>query len=197
MKNKKSLYFLFFAIFLFIIMLIFFVYVQFSLKSDITDDKTIKNESETENIIKEDVLDEENDVSKTRDFPVDYVDFEVFDKSGNSIKLSDYKDLPVMIVFINNSSEESLEFVKNLNEVYDNYKNVINFILINTGEDEIEDNKITVYFDNNKEAIKGYNVTEIPVMICLNNKNEIFNSKVGCPSKDALEANLDILAENY
>ena len=195
MKNKKSIYFLIFAIIIFIVMLLFFIYVQFFEETKNSFEKVEKQEIEVMNKMREENIEEENK-SITKDFEANYMDFMVFDKSGNSIRLSDYKDSPIMIVFLDDN-EESKEFFKNINEVYDNYKNIINFILITVGENEIENRNIPVYFDKEKEVVKEYNITEFPVMICLNRQNEIFNSKVGCPSKDALEANLDILSENY
>ena len=44
---------------------------------------------------------------------------------------------------------------------------------------------------------RDYNELEIPTIFYINEFNEVFNTKTGVTTYDALEANLDILSENY
>ena len=143
------------------------------------------------------VLEEE---TETKDFSATYTDFTVEDSTGNSIKLSDYKDSPIMVLFWNSENEDSVEMLNRINEQYDNYKEYIKFIAIQTGEQttaELQDIKFPIYYDKNEEIVKIYHIEELPTMLYINKENEIFNSKIGLTSVDALTANLDILAENF
>ena len=197
MKDKKNIIFLIFAIIFFISMLIFVFWVYFSeetnLKNNVASQNNLENEIEIEQI------EEDKNKSKTKSIDAEYVQFSVYDKDGNSVSLLDYKDSPVMIVFFNKNNKDSIEFINNIDEVYEKYKDVVNFILIDTenGMNQNYDVQIPIYYDKDKEAVDAYNITELPAMICINDQNEVFNAKVGIPSKDALEANLDILAKNY
>ena len=47
------------------------------------------------------ILEEDENKSKTKSIDAEYVQFSVYDKDGNSVSLFDYKDSPVMIVFFN------------------------------------------------------------------------------------------------
>ena len=81
MKNKKSIYFLIFAIIIFIVMLLFFIYVQFFEETKNSFEKVEKQEIEVMNKMGEENIEEENK-SITKDFEANYMDFMVFDKSG-------------------------------------------------------------------------------------------------------------------
>lgn len=139
--------------------------------------------------------------SKTEDLDADYIDFSIFTQVGDEIKLSDYENQAVMILFWNSENEDSIEMLKRVNEIYPNYKEKVNVLAINTKNEKdlevLNEIEIPMYYDENEEAIKQYNITELPAMIYINSQNEVFNSKTGLTTKDALEANFDILAENF
>ena len=138
--------------------------------------------------------------SETSDFSATYTDFSVEDGEGKQVKLSDYKDHPVMVLFWNNENQDSVEMLNRINEQYENYKDSINFIAIHTGEElttNLQNIKLPIYYDNEQEISKIYNIVELPTMLYINKENQIFNSKTGLTSVDALTANLDILAENF
>ena len=84
--------------------------------------------------------------------------------------------------------------------MYEEYKDKINFIMINTAEEVDEEIKnevsMEIFYDFYKEAQRKYNVTEVPTLIYITEDNEIFNAKVGFTTTDALEANLDIISNN-
>ena len=61
-------------------------------------------------------------------------------------------------------------------------------------EDELT---IDIYYDNLKEGTSKFYITEIPSMIYIQKNNEVLHAKSGLTSTDALEANLDILSENF
>ena len=85
--------------------------------------------------------------------------------------------------------------------MYKNYEGKINFFMISTAK-EIDENlkneyTVNIYYDFYEEAARKYNITEVPSMIYINEENEVFNAKVGMTTTDALEANLDILSNNF
>lgn len=180
--SKKNILILLSAIIIVIIAVIFFVW---SLNLG-------------KNIEEKVVLDEE---SKTRDLEnVAYTDFVFYREDKSEVNFSDYKDKATMILFWNPSNEDSVADLKKVNDMYEEYKDKINFIMINTAEEVDEEIKnevsMEIFYDFYKEAQRKYNVTEVPTLIYITEDNEIFNAKVGFTTTDALEANLDIISNN-
>ena len=180
--SKKNILILVSSIMIVIIAVIFFVW---SLNLD-------------KNIEEKVVLDEE---SKTRDLEnVAYTDFVFYREDKSEVNFSDYKDKATMILFWNPSNEDSVADLKKVNDMYEEYKDKINFIMINTAEEVDEEIKnevsMEIFYDFYKEAQRKYNVTEVPTLIYITEDNEIFNAKVGFTTTDALEANLDIISNN-
>lgn len=152
-----------------------------------------------ENIIKD--VEVQDEVSETKDIEnVNYSDASLFKGDKTEVKISDYKDKPIMLLFFNEESQESVEVLKKVEELYPNYKDVIQFFMINTAKDRNEefekDYTIDIYYDFYEEAAIKYNITKVPSMIYINEFNEVFNAKEGFTTTDALEANLDILSNN-
>lgn len=143
-----------------------------------------------------------NEVSKTKDIDdAEYTDFIFYKEDRTEVKLSDYKDKAVMILFLNPKEDDSIEMLKRVNGMYEKYKDKINFFMINTEETLDEEIKksvsMEIYYDLYKEGVLKYNVSETPAMIYISEENEIMNAKSGLTTLDALEANLDILSNNF
>lgn len=144
------------------------------------------------------VLEEE---SKTKDLEnVSYADFVFYREDKSEVNFSDYKDKATMILFWNPNNEDSVEDLKKVNDMYEKYKDKVNFLMINTSE-EIDENiknevSMEIFYDFYKEAQRKYNVTELPTLIYITADNEVLNAKVGFTTSDALEANLDIISNN-
>ena len=120
-----------------------------------------------------------NEESKTKDIDAKYKDVTVYKKDKTEVNLSDFKDKPVMILFFNENNEDSIKVLKKVNEKI---------------EEEVE---LEIYYDFYNEASRSYSISEYPSMIYIDKTNEVFNAKAGFTTTDALEANLDILAENF
>ncbi len=143
-----------------------------------------------------------NEVSKTKDIEnVNYNDSILFKSDKTEVKISDYKDKPIMLLFFNEESEESIEVLGKVEELYPIYKDTIQFFMINTAKDVNEDlsDKYTleIYYDFYEETAMKYNIITVPSMIYIDENNEVFNAKEGFTTTDALEANLDILSNNF
>ena len=173
-------------------------------KLDNVQQKEENNDEELPNVdmdVREDLTNvREEKIFQTTDFEATYKDFSIVDEVGNIIKLSDYQNSPVMVLFVNLENEDSIEMLKRVNEQYSFYKEKVKFIVIQTKRDTqevLQNIELPIYQDKNEEIIKMYNVENYPTMLYINKENEIFNSKTGLTSVDALIANLDILSENY
>lgn len=142
-----------------------------------------------------------NEESKTKDIDAKYKDVTVYKKDKTEVNLSDFKDKPVMILFFNENNEDSIKVLKKVNEMYPYYKDKIEFFMINVSQEvneKIEEEvELEIYYDFYNEASRSYSISEYPSMIYIDKTNEVFNAKAGFTTTDALEANLDILAENF
>lgn len=153
-----------------------------------------------DNVGKEFVLPEE-EPSKTKDLDnITYVDFSFENNEGNLVKLSESKDKATMILFWNPDNKDSVDVLKKIDSMNEKYEK-INFYMINTSEDipkELEDSlTIDVYYDNLNEGVSKFYITEQPAMIYIQKNNEVLHAKTGLTTTDALEANFDILSENF
>lgn len=182
--SKKNILILVGAVILVIIAVIFLVWSLNYNNNNVEEEKV--------------VLDEE---SKTKDLEnTNYSDFVFYREDKSEVNFSDYKDKATMILFWNPSNADSVEDLKKVNDMYEKYKEKVNFIMLNTAEevDESIKNEVSmeIFYDFYKEAQIKYNVTEVPTLIYITEDNEIFNAKVGFTTTDALEANLDIISNN-
>ncbi len=163
------------------------------------------NITETKNDINALVEDTGEEVSKTKDLSITYTDFTVFDKENQEIKLSDFQNTPVMVLFWNSDNAESVEMLKRVNQLYEMYNNKIQFLAVSTQDINIDafiqqyswEVTMPIYFDLNQEYANTLKIEELPAMLYINKENEVFNAKTGLTTNDALEANLDVLIENY
>ena len=200
MKDKKSIVLLIVASIIFCIALVFAVW-SFTIDRTIANQKdmsindNINNKIQTTNYVSE----SENEESKTEDFEVTYKDFTVQDEKGNEIKLSDYQNQPVVLLFINEENQDSVQMLNRINTEYENYKNDIVFIAISTKgmQKETLEHEVPIYQDINGEVTKLYGVTQFPTIIYIDKENKVFNAKTGLTTVDALKANLDILSEQF
>lgn len=185
MKSKGNIILLIIAI-LFLCVAIFYVYDAYNIKKEPV--KIYSNNNIT---------------------PTIYNNFKVFDKDEKEINLEDNKDKPVLVLFWKTDNPESVELLKKINERYENYKDKIVFMPISmsdgktesieTVENFLQFSEITIpmYYDLKTDAKSMYNVKEIPTIIFIKKDNTILNKKELTISDDALDASLDILAENY
>lgn len=186
---KKNILIIVISIVILLLGVAFYIYSISGVKDPLTEEELISNVE---------VIDE---VSKTQDIEnVSYNDITIFKADKTEVKLSDYKDKPTMLLFFDESNEESVAVLKKVEDMYKKYEDTIQFFMINTAKEtnkEFEkDYTIDIYYDFYEEAVIKYNIETYPSMIYINELNEIFNAKSGFTTTDALEANLDILSGN-
>lgn len=169
-------------------------------KNSTTNEEQEENGNEDE----ENVVNNEDgaEVSNTQDVEnVSYTDITVFKEDNTETTLSEFSGKPVMLLFWNSENEDSINVLKKVNEIYKNYDAKIEFLMVSTSKEIPEDLKneisVNVYYDLNNEYQTKYNVEIVPTMVYIDKENKIMNAKSGVPSSDAIEANLDILADNF
>lgn len=186
--NKKSIFILVISILFLVASLAFSLYVN----------STLSNKEEVGGHFE---LPEE-EPSNTKDLEgITYVDFSFEDNSGNLVKLSESKDMATVVCFWNPDNQDSVDVLKKIDAMNEKYEETIKFYMINTSDEMPEDLKnglsIDVYYDKLKEGTSKFYITEVPSIIYIQKNNEVLHAKAGLTSTDALEANFDILSENF
>ncbi len=191
---KKNIIILSVVIVIFVVSLIFFV---FAIN---LNPKNIEDSDQNNTVMFEE--DEPYSESQTEDIDnVIYKDFTIYRDDNSELKLSEFQNTPIMLLFFNSENEDSIKVLQKVESVYKNFQNNMKFLMINTSQ-EVDENlkneySIEIYYDFYKEAVRNYNITELPSMIFITKDNNVFNAKSGLISTDALDANLNILIENY
>lgn len=216
MRDKKNIILLIFAVVFFIIAVMFFIWSFFGEHntninigdiddniSSITQNKAVQENTVNNEIINEEIDNSESkDISNTEDIEnISYTDITIYNENNEEISLSEFADTSVMILFWNSQNEDSVEVLKKVNNLYEKYKEKVKFLMISTSRDISENIKseisMDIYYDLNNEYQEKYNIQKIPTMIYIYKDNSIMNAKSGIPSNDAIEANLDILSDNF
>lgn len=137
----------------------------------------------------------------------------IYDEENNKKELSEFSYKPMALFFFNTSEIDCYEIMEILQKNYDTYKEKVNFINIAVidGVSEtkgnvieyVKSNNITmpVLYDTDYSAKNEYEVNEIPTLVFINKHKEIINTvskyKNEEIDEDLIQANLDILSENY
>ena len=180
--EKKSIILLIISSIILIIAIVFAVW-SFNFDSSTVNNQKLDNvqqkeENKNEELpnvdmdVREDLTNvREEKILQTTDFEATYKDFSIVDEVGNIIKLSDYQNSPVMVLFVNLENEDSIEMLKRVNEQYSFYKEKVKFIVIQTKRDTqevLQNIELPIYQDKNEEIIKMYNVENYPTMLYIN-----------------------------
>ncbi len=135
----------------------------------------------------------------------------LYDENNNEVTLDQYADKPMVLLFFNTKELKASDAILLLEENYEKYKSQINFVnialidgVVETKENianYITDNSITmpVLYDSEYTAKEEYKVEKIPTFVFVNKNQEIINTidEEENITQDVIEANLDILSENY
>ena len=109
--------------------------------------------------------------------------------------------MATVVCFWNPDNKDSVDVLKKIDAMNEKYEETIKFYMINTSDEMPEDLKnslsIDVYYDKLKEGTSKFYITEVPSIIYIQKNNEVLHAKAGLTSTDALEANFDILSENF
>lgn len=134
-------------------------------------------------------------------------DFEVLDKDGNTVKLSDFRGKPVVVNFWATWCPPCKAELPDFDEAAATYGDQVTFLMVNLTDGIrdtvsgvktfVTDNGYTfpVYFDTTYSAANAYRVSSIPTTYFINAAGEIVGSKVGMISAVELESYIKLLTE--
>lgn len=145
---------------------------------------------------------EQNDSQKPL---IKAVDFTVFDRQENEIKLLDKTDRPVIVNFWATWCGPCKMEMPAFELLYHEYKDEINFMMVNLTDGYrdtvqkvdkfIADNEYTfpVYYDLNSEAAYTYGVSSVPATLFINSRGEIVNGIIGAMDQQTLREYIEML----
>lgn len=137
-----------------------------------------------------------------------YNSADVTDKDNNTVTLEQEENKPMLMAFWN---LDSMEVLNTIQSFYENYGEKVTFSAVgvvdlteenkNTIDAFIGENNITipvVYDSVEASASTANNVSAIPTVLIINKDGEVINTvKEDNINTDVIEANLDIVTENY
>lgn len=205
MKNKNSIIIL--AIVLVIIGIVCAVYVcvgrnnttggiiaENQVRTKVSDNENIKNEVQDELELRGNAYNPE----------------EGTDVNGNKLSTIVEAGKPMIVLYWNTKEESGMEAVKMLQKYYADYKDSVTFMLIVAMDNEEEDKTPAEEFIAENEieipvmyevvldpASTANEINNIPTLLVVNKHGEKINSMMDHITEDAIEANLDIIAENF
>lgn len=127
--------------------------------------------------------------------------FYFYDVDGEKLSLEDFSDKPSVILFWKSDVAEAYDLIELLEKFYEEHKDLVNFIAINTKDPDlkiVETTKaanftIPMYFDTDLTVKNSFDLKNIPSIYFLNSDGEIekeFNVSV---TEDEFSANLELL----
>ena len=126
-------------------------------------------------------------------------DFQVMDKDGNTVKLSDFRGKPVVLNFWATWCPPCKAELPDFDEAAAAYGDEVTFLMVNLTDGSrdtvsgvkafVSDNGYTfpVYFDTTYSAANAYRVSSIPTTYLINEAGEIVGYKVGMMTASELE----------
>lgn len=194
--KKSSIVFLVIAAIVLIGAILFYYYVSNLMATE-------NGEGQEDEVVGTITQEQAEEISSAVDIEdITFKSSKLYKKDQSEAEVSIEGEKSAMILFFSPKNEDSVKMVNSLNDLYDTYKDSINIYVVSTiPSDEVSEEftnnlKFELYYDSYKEASRDYKVDEIPTMICVKGNGEILTAKAGFVSTDALEANLEILADS-
>lgn len=133
----------------------------------------------------------------------------VVDKEGNSLTANLEENKPMITLYWNTKEEASKEALKFMQEKYSAYKDRVTFTAIATLDNMEEEKPLVESFitENNIEIPIVYSTSDssntvneianIPTILVINEDGQVINTLINNITVDVIEANLDIITENF
>ena len=143
-------------------------------------------------------------ISNTSKTAKEEAKFYFYDVDGEKFSLKDFSDKPSVILFWKSDVSESYDIIELLEKYYEEHKDLVNFIVINTNDPDlkiVENTKaaefsLPMYFDTDLTAKNEFNVQIIPAIYFTNESGEIEQEFSLSITEDELSANLELLENN-
>jgi thiol-disulfide isomerase/thioredoxin len=126
-------------------------------------------------------------------------DFTVFDAHKKAVKLSDFAGKPIVLNFWASWCPPCRSEMPHFNEVYADVKGEVVFIMVDmtdkkretqaTGQEYVDKQgyDFPVYFDNEQQAAKAYNISSIPSTFLIDRSGNIVQVFKGSINKETLQ----------
>lgn len=133
----------------------------------------------------------------------------VVDKDGNSLTANLEENKPMITLYWNTKEEASKEALKFMQKKYSAYKDKVTFKAIATLDNMEEEKPFVESFitENNIEIPIVYSTSDssntvneianIPTILVINKDGQVINTLINNITVDVIEANLDIITENF
>ena len=182
--NKNNIVLIIIAILLFIFSIIF-VFLSFSSNSSFPNNTTH---------IENSIMSEDEFFSNIN--YENFIDFKFLDKNNNELKMSSFLGKPIVVFFSDfiDNAEDSAGFIQTLEFFYEDYEEQAQFFTIDKNDVPDYASMITLYKDI--DGNEKYNVEQLPTLLFVDSEGNIIN-QVTKIDEDSLEANLDLICENY
>ncbi|MBS6194105.1 MAG: TlpA family protein disulfide reductase [Clostridiales bacterium] len=135
----------------------------------------------------------------------DAIDVKFYDSEGNPVQLSDFYGKPVVVNFWATWCGFCKQEMPDFQEVYDEYGEEVEFLLINSTDGEretrekaaayLKETEITIpaFYDEDLEAVYTYSVNSLPTTILLDKNGKVAAYAPGMIQKEALVEALEVL----
>ncbi len=134
-------------------------------------------------------------------------DFTVIDADSNEVKLSDFFGKPIVLNFWASWCPPCKSEMPHFNEVYNDVKDDVTFIMVDLvdgqretikkGQDFIDGAGYTfpVYFDTEQQAAYTYGISSIPTTLFIDKNGNIVKGYTGAIDKETLISNIDAITK--
>ena len=133
------------------------------------------------------------------------IDFTVYDKDGNKVKLTDLKGKPVVLNFWATWCPYCVDEMPEFEQMYKKYGDEIHFMMINSTDGYRETVEIAkeflsqheytfpVYYDLTLEANNAFYVNSLPVTFFINKYGNVVTYTNGRTNKQTLEKGINMI----
>lgn len=186
-------------IILLILSILFFIFAALFAYSSFTDTNTNIN-TPTDNLLSNTTPAQDTTITEEEFFDnvnyENFTDFKFTDENNNELKMSSYLEKPIVIFFSDfiNNAEGSANFLQTLEYFYEKYSKQAQFFCIDKNDVPDYGSTITLYKDI--DGNEKYSIDQLPTLLFIDSEGNVMN-KVTKITEDSLEANLDLICENY